>query len=60
MAKQPIDPQVIIPYSQLCDLLKASEKVDELTKKVDKLQAQQTALRGQFIELMEKMRELEY
>lgn len=59
MAKQPFDPQVIIPYSQLCDLLNASEKVTQLTKEVEKLKAQQNALRGQFFQLLEKMRELE-
>ena len=57
----PIDPdnlQVIIPYQQLISLLNASQRVDALDKKMDRLMLQQAALRNQFTELMEAFRQL--
>lgn len=49
---------VIIPYSRLCDLLQASAELKALRKDVKRLAEQQTALRGQFMEMMELLREL--
>ena len=46
------DLQVLVPYEELVKLVTASERVDELLDKVSALEAQQTALRGQFTELM--------
>ena len=57
----PIDPnnlQVIIPYQQLVTLLNASQRVDALDKKMDRLMLQQAALRNQFTELMEAFKQL--
>ena len=57
----PIDPdnlQVIIPYQQLISLLNASQRVDALDKKMDRLMLQQAALRNQFTELMEAFKQL--
>ena len=52
------DLQVLIPYEELVKLATASERVDELLQKVSSLESQQTALRGQFIEVMEAFGEL--
>lgn len=57
----PIDPnnvQVIISYKELMNLLSASQRVETLDKKMDRVLAQQAALRGQFLELMDKFNEL--
>ena len=57
----PIDPdhlQVIIPYQQLISLLNASQRVESLDKKMERLLVQQAALRSQFTELMEAFRQL--
>ena len=57
----PFDPdnlQVIIPYQQLISLLNASQRVESLDKKMERLLVQQAALRYQFTELMEKFNEL--
>lgn len=51
------DIQVIIPYKQLEDLLQASVELKSLRVEVKRLTAQQAALRYQFIELMEKLKE---
>ena len=57
MAK-PLDPQVIIPYSQLVELLAASQQIKEYKKEVAGLNAQVTALRIMQAECMEQIREL--
>ena len=57
MAK-PLDPQVIIPYSQLVELLEASQQIKEYKKEVAGLNAQVTALRIMQSECMEQIREL--
>ena len=59
MAKQPSEPMVLLPYSQLMELLDASRMIQQLTKDIRRLEQQQTALRGQFFELMERLRELD-
>lgn len=58
MPIKPDDLQVIIPYSQLMGLLNASQRVQELDKKMDRVLQQQAALRGQFLELMETFKQL--
>ena len=58
MAKQPFDPSVIIPYSQLVELLEASQQIKEYKKEVAGLNAQVTALRIMQSECMEQIREL--
>ena len=57
MAK-PLDPQVIIPYSQLVELLAASQQIKEYKKEVAGLNAQVTALRIMQAECMEQIKEL--
>ena len=57
MAK-PLDPQVIIPYSQLVELLEASQQIKEYKKEVAGLNAQVTALRIIQSECMEQIKEL--
>lgn len=56
----PVNPdslQVIIPYRDLVHLLNASQRVDSLDKKMERLLDQQAALRLQFCELMEVFRQ---
>jgi prefoldin subunit 5 len=57
MAK-PLDPQVIIPYSQLVELLKASQRIKEYESEVKRLNDQVLALRIMQSECMEQIREL--
>lgn len=58
MPEQKFDPQVLIPYSQLCELLQASVELKKLRMEVKRLSDQQAALRGMFYELMERFKEL--
>lgn len=53
-AKEPDDFDVLVPLSKLLGLLDAAQRVDQLSQNQDHLQAQLTALRGQFMELMEE------
>lgn len=53
------DFEVLVPLRKLLALLDAADKADDLAAKVASLEGQQTALRGQFLELMEKFKELE-
>lgn len=57
MAK-PLDPQVIIPYSQLVELLEASQRIKEYKSEVKRLNDQVLALRIMQSECMEQIREL--
>ena len=41
------------------ELLDASKKIQQLAKDMKRLEQQQTALRGQFFELMERLREID-
>lgn len=50
--------QVLIPYTELERLLSCAQKVDDLNKTIDRLQEQQTALRGQFLDVMEAFSDL--
>lgn len=49
----PADVQVIIPYSDLVELLKASYEVATLREEQKRLRSQISALRLQFTELIE-------
>ena len=49
----PADVQVIIPYSDLVELLKASYEVAMLREEQKRLRSQMSALRLQFTELVE-------
>lgn len=59
LQNQSFDPQVIIPYSQLCDLLQASVELKKMRMEVKRLTDQQAALKGMFLQLMDRFRELE-
>lgn len=58
-AREPDDFDVLVPLSKLLGLLDAAQKVDELAGEMDQLREQQRLLRGQFVEVMEKIRDLE-
>lgn len=58
MPIKPDDLQVIISYKQLTELLNASQRVEALDKKVDRVLLQQDAFRCQLIELMDAFRQL--
>ncbi len=58
MPKKLPDLQVLIPYRDLVELLQASRELAELRKDVARLRTQQGALRGQFTDLMEKVKDL--
>ena len=58
MSKQP-DYPVMIPYSELCELLEASKLVVEYKNEVQLLQQQVLALRIMQQECFEKLREIE-
>ena len=55
---KPLDPQVIIPYSQLVELLEASQRIKEYKSEVKRLNDQVLALRIMQSECMEQLREL--
>ena len=57
MAKLP-DPQVIIPYSRLCELLQAGAEAEQLRKEVKKLRKEVDAMRVIQRECIEKIGEL--
>lgn len=54
----PFEPYVLISYSQLMDLLRAAERLQTLDKDMISLRNRQTALQGQFTELLERFKEL--
>ena len=58
MAKQP-DYPVMIPYSELCDLLDAARQVKAYKDEVEKFKQQVLALRIMQQECFEKLREME-
>ena len=59
MKKKKFDPQVLIPYSQLCELLDAAYELKQLRSEIKRMETNLSALRYQFIELMEKFKELD-
>lgn len=58
MAKQP-DYPVLIPYSELCDLLDAARQIKAYKDEVEKFKQQVLALRIMQQECFEKLRELQ-
>ena len=58
MAKPP-DYPVLIPYSELCKLLDATQKIEEYRSEVEKYKKQVLALRIMQQECFEKLREME-
>ena len=55
MARKPReDFQVLVPLSKLMSLIESAQRVDDLEYHVKRLSEQLTALRGQFLELMEE------
>ena len=52
------DLQVVLPYRDVVALLEASRKVDGLQAQIVALRTEQAALRGQFLDVMERFREL--
>ena len=58
MPKQPPDYPVLIPYSQLVDLLEASKRIKEYKVEVKRLNDQVLALRIMQAECMEQIKEL--
>ena len=50
--KAPFDPQVLIPYSQLVDLLEAADRLETIEDDVRSIRNAQDALRSQFTEMM--------
>lgn len=54
------DLSVTIPLKRLERLIEAAEQTPELIRLVQQLTAQQAALRGQFLEVMEHLREIEH
>lgn len=59
MAKQPSEPMLLLPYSEVMELLDAAREIKNLVKQIKRLEQQQAALRGQFFELIERLRELD-
>lgn len=58
MPKLP-DYPVLIPYSELCELLDATKKIDEYRSEVERYKKQVLAMRIMQQECFEKLRELE-
>ena len=58
MAKQPPDYPVLIPYSQLVELLETSRRIKEYQQEVKRLNDQVLALRIIQFECMEQIKEL--
>ena len=58
MPKQPPDYPVLVPYSQLCELLEASQRVKDYEKQVAQLNDQVLALRIIQQQCLEQLREL--
>ena len=52
MAKSKPDYQVLIPYKDLCALLEAAQKVDDLNNRYTRLERKFEKLQERFLELM--------
>ena len=50
--KAPFDPQVLIPYSQLVDLLEASDRLETIESDMKRILVMQQQLRTQMTEVM--------
>lgn len=49
---------VVIPYKTLCELLEASRQLQEVYKELKSSNRQVAALRGQLLEVIDKIRTL--
>ena len=59
MAFNPDDQlNVVIPYKTLCELLEASRQLQEVYKELKSTNRQVAALRGQLLEVIDKIRTL--
>lgn len=58
MPKQPPDYPVLVPYSQLCELLETSQRVKDYEKQVAQLNDQVLALRIIQQQCLEQLKEL--
>ena len=56
MAQNQDEPQVLIPYKTLCQLLDAPKQVEDLRRELRSTNRQLGALRGQLFEVIEKLR----
>lgn len=52
MPKGKLDYQVLIPYKDLCALLEAAQKVDDLNNRYTRLERKFEKLQERFLELM--------
>lgn len=59
MPEQPLEPQVIIPYSQLCELLQASVELKQIRIEMKRIKEEQGRLRYQQLEIMDYIKEIE-
>lgn len=59
MPETPLEPQVIIPYSTLCDLLQASVELKKIRIDMKRFRDELSRVRYQQVEMMEKIAELE-
>ena len=59
MPKQPPDYPMLIPYSELCELMEATKQIKAYKAEVEKYKQQVLALRIMQQECFEKLRELE-
>ena len=59
MPENQFDPQVIIPYSTLCDLLQASVELKQIRIELKRVKDEQSRLRYQQVEIMERIREMD-
>lgn len=59
MPENQFDPQVILPYSTLCDLLQASVELKQIRIEMKRMKDEQARQRYQQVEIMEKVREIE-
>lgn len=50
--KNTFDPQVLLPYSQLIDLLETADRVEAMEERIEHIQEMQEALRCQLTEVM--------
>lgn len=59
MPENPFDPQVIIPYSQLCDLLQASVELKQIRVELKRLKKEVSGLHCMQVEIMDYIKEIE-
>ena len=55
---KPDDLQVLIPYKDLLALYKALEEIPEMRREVKRYQDQVTALKGEYINVLDRLKEV--